>query len=210
MTERITVNTQSSIRIEAERIVYADPLKLESAPGDADLILVTHAHFDHFSPEDIKKAAKPGTVLVLPESMRADAKKAGITDIVTLSPGETREIRGVTVEAVAAYNIGKPMHPKKNGWLGYIVTLGGTRIYIAGDTDVTPETEAVRCDIAMVPVGGIYTMNAKESRCAGEQHPSRLCDPHALRLARGHEEGRQGLRRPAGCRHHGGMQAAIT
>ena len=163
MTDRITVNTQSSIRIEAERIVYADPLKLESAPGDADLILVTHAHFDHFSPEDIKKAAKPGTVLVLPESMRADAKKAGIADIVTLSPGETREIRGVTVEAVAAYNIGKPMHPKKNGWLGYIVTLGGTRIYIAGDTDVTPEAEAVRCDIAMVPVGGIYTMNAKEA-----------------------------------------------
>ena len=78
MTERITVNTQSSIRIEAERVVYADPLKLESAPGDADLILVTHAHFDHFSPEDIKKAAKPDTVLVLPESMRADAKKAGI------------------------------------------------------------------------------------------------------------------------------------
>ena len=65
------------------------------------------------------------------------------------------------VEAIAAYNIGKPMHPKKNGWLGYVVTLGGKRIYIAGDTDVTPDAEAVRCDIAMVPVGGIYTMNAK-------------------------------------------------
>jgi len=163
MTDRITVNTQSSIRIEAERVVYADPLKLESAPGDADIILITHAHFDHFSPEDIRKAAKPGTVLVLPESMRADAEKSGIADIVTLSPGETREILGVTVEAVAAYNIGKPMHPKKNGWLGYIVTLGGTRIYIAGDTDVTPEAEAVHCTVAMVPVGGIYTMNAKEA-----------------------------------------------
>ena len=163
MTEHITVNTQSSIRIEAERIVYADPLKLEGTPGDADIILITHAHFDHFSPEDIKKAAKPGTVVVLPESMRADAAKAGIADTVTLAPGETREILGVMVEAVPAYNLGKPMHPKKNGWLGYIVTLGGKRIYIAGDTDATPEAGAVVCDIAMVPVGGIYTMNAKEA-----------------------------------------------
>jgi len=165
MLDKITINTHSSIRIAADCILYFDPFKLETAVHDADVIFITHAHFDHFSPEDIEKAAKPGTVFVLPAGMEADARKAGIKEefIRALVPGQTAEVCGIAVEAVPSYNIGKPMHPKKNGWLGYIVTVNGERIYVAGDTDATPEGAAAECSIAMIPIGGTYTMNAKEA-----------------------------------------------
>ena len=165
MLDRITINTHSSIRIAAEKTVYIDPFKLDTAPHDADIIFVTHAHFDHFSPEDIEKIAAPATVCIMPESMYEEAKKAGIADenLILFQPGMTADIYGIPVEAVPSYNIGKPMHPKKNGWLGYILTIGGQRIYIGGDMDATPEAEKVKCDIAMLPIGGTYTMNAHEA-----------------------------------------------
>lgn len=163
MLEKITINTHSSIRIADE--IYIDPFKIESAAHNADIILVTHSHYDHFSPEDIEKVAKSDTILVIPESMKADAPKSGIKaeNIVTLTPGQCTSICGIPVEAVPSYNINKPMHPKKNGWLGYVVTVKDTRIYIGGDMDATPEGKSVKCDIAMIPIGGTYTMNAKEA-----------------------------------------------
>ncbi len=165
MTERITVNTHSSIRIAAEKIIYTDPFKLADEPHDADIILITHSHFDHFSPEDLRKAAKSDTVFVIPESMMTDALDAGLPEesLITLVPEQKTEICGIPVETVPSYNIGKPMHPKKNSWLGYVITADHTRIYIAGDMDAVPEAAAVKCDIAMVPIGGTYTMNAKEA-----------------------------------------------
>ncbi|MBQ9717237.1 MAG: MBL fold metallo-hydrolase [Clostridia bacterium] len=165
MLEKITINAHSSIRIAADRILCFDPFRLESAPHDADVIFITHAHFDHFSPEDIEKAAKSGTKFVIPAGMAEEIRKAGIMDedVLPLVPGQTAEICGIPVEAVPSYNIGKPMHPKANGWLGYIVTVNGERIYVAGDTDATPEGAAVNCSIAMIPIGGTYTMNAEEA-----------------------------------------------
>jgi len=162
MTERITINTHSSIRIEAEKTVYIDPFKLENAHHDGDIVFITHSHFDHFSPEDIEKAAKDDTVFVMPEGMKEDALNAGLAEerIITLVPGQKTDVCGISVEAVPSYNIGKPMHPKKNGWLGYVITAAGTRIYIGGDMDATPEAAEVKCDVAMVPIGGTYTMNA--------------------------------------------------
>ncbi|MBQ8188003.1 MAG: MBL fold metallo-hydrolase [Clostridia bacterium] len=181
MLGKITVNTHSSIRIAAEKIIYIDPFKLEVAPHDADIIFVTHAHFDHFSPEDIEKIAKPETVYVMPESMQKDAAKAGIADgnLVMLTPEQKTEICGIPVETVPSYNIGKPMHPKKNGWLGYILTVGTQRIYIGGDMDATPEAAAVQCDIAMLPIGGTYTMNAKEAAAlVNEMRPKTVIPTH--------------------------------
>ncbi|MBQ8369447.1 MAG: MBL fold metallo-hydrolase [Clostridia bacterium] len=181
MLGKITVNTHSSIRIAAEKIIYIDPFKLEGAPHDADIIFVTHAHFDHFSPEDIEKIAKPETVYVMPESMQKDAAKAGIADgnLVMLTPEQKTEICGIPVETVPSYNIGKPMHPKKNGWLGYILTVGTQRIYIGGDMDATPEAAAVQCDIAMLPIGGTYTMNAKEAAAlVNEMRPKTVIPTH--------------------------------
>jgi len=165
MLDRISINAHSSIRIDGESVIYFDPFKIDDVSHDADIIFITHTHFDHFSPEDIEKVTKATTLFVIPESMKKEAADAGIAEknIVTLIPGQVTEINGISIEAVPSYNIGKPMHSKKNGWLGYVVTVNSSRIYVAGDMDATPEGASVKCDIAMIPIGGTYTMNAGEA-----------------------------------------------
>ena len=138
---------------------------MKEEPKDADFILITHDHYDHFSPEDIRKAAGKGCVLVVPKKMQGKAREAEgvVSSIRTVEPGAAYEIEGLKVETVAAYNILKPFHPKSAGWVGYILELDGERIYIAGDTDATKEAQAVKCDVALVPIGGKFTMNAKKA-----------------------------------------------
>lgn len=129
---------------------------------DADIILITHSHFDHYSIEDIRKVMKSDTVIVCPQSMNETAE-LGI-EMKKVSPDEKFELQGINIKTVPAYNKMKPFHPKKNGWVGYIIdSPEHGRIYIAGDTDINEENKQVKCDIAMLPAGGIYTMNAKEA-----------------------------------------------
>lgn len=162
MTENITVFKQNHVMIvSGEKKIHIDPFQYECAPHDADLILITHDHFDHFSADDIRRVMRDDTVLIVPEPMRAKAEKIG--KYATVKPGKAYDIYGLQFETVPAYNIGKPFHPKSAGWVGYILKLDGKRIYIAGDTDATDEAKAVKCDIALVPVGGTYTMNAKQA-----------------------------------------------
>lgn len=165
VTEKIEVLTHSSIRITGERTVYIDPFKIKEETHDADLILITHDHYDHFSPEDIARVAKDGTRLAVPEKMEEQAAKIGFSGkkLIAVTPGMAREVDGILVEAVEAYNNLKPFHPKKKGWVGYILTIDGEKVYIAGDTDMTKENQQVKCDIAMVPIGGTYTMDAKKA-----------------------------------------------
>lgn len=166
MTENIALLTHSSIRIkDADLTIYIDPFKVEGDPKDGDLILITHDHFDHFSPEDIAKVAKADAVLVAPEKMAKKAQEAAdiVGEIKTVSPGGSYQIEGLKFETVPAYNMLKPFHPKKAGWVGYILEVDAKRVYIAGDTDATKEAEAVECDIAMIPVGGTYTMDARKA-----------------------------------------------
>ena len=168
---RITVNAHSSVRIEAgEKVVQVDPYLLETAPKDADLVFLTHDHFDHFSPEDVQKVWKPETVFVMPPST-AKAGEALLRghEILTVTPGEAGIAGGLAFEAVAAYNPGKPFHPRANGWVGYVLTVDGLRVYIAGDTDVTDEAAAVRCDVALLPIGGKYTMDPEQAAALGRQ-----------------------------------------
>ncbi len=163
MTDNITVFTHTSIRIRSkEKIIYIDPFKLKEEPHDADLIFITHDHYDHYSPEDIEKVCNPGTSIVVPEKMGSKVEKEGGYKgrIITVRPGTRDTIGGLEVEAVPAYNIMKAFHPKSAGFVGYILTIEGKRVYIAGDTDATKEAKAVRCDVALVPVGGTYTMDA--------------------------------------------------
>lgn len=148
----------ASFRIEDEIIVYIDPWRVQN-PVPADLVLITHGHHDHLSVEDIAKIGKPDTVYVV---ARPYAKELS-GDVRSMAVGDTLAVRGITIEAVASYNTNKPNHPKKAGNVGYILTIGGRRIYHAGDTDVIPEMADIRCDVALLPVGGKYTMDAQEA-----------------------------------------------
>ena len=162
--QQITVNTHSSVRIGGEKVIYVDPLNIEDEPHDADLILVTHPHFDHLSAKDIKKLMKDDTVIAAPRSIAKIVKLRTGREPSAVLPAQSLTLCGIPVETVAAYNRMKPAHLRGMGWVGYVLTLGETRIYITGDTDVTPETQAVKCDILMLPVsGGMYTMTAKQA-----------------------------------------------
>ena len=166
MTDRIEVFTHSSIRIKGNSTtIYVDPFKIREEFHDADYVFVTHQHYDHFSIEDILKVATADTILVVPESMVDDAMEIerSVKEIVTVRPGENKDIAGLSVEAVHAYNNIKPFHPKRAEWVGYVLTVDDKRIYIAGDTGLTKESREVKCDIAMVPIGGTYTMDAKKA-----------------------------------------------
>ncbi|MBQ0011419.1 MAG: MBL fold metallo-hydrolase [Clostridiales bacterium] len=169
MLDYITINDHSSIRIEAERILYFDPFRFNAdfQPHDADVIFVTHDHFDHYSPEDIAKILKDETQFVAPTStaaLIAEAFPQFASQIIAVKPGDTLQVAGIDVEVVAAYNPTKEQfHPKRENWVGYVVTAEGKRHYICGDMDVTEEGKNVKCDVLLLPVGGTYTMDAKEA-----------------------------------------------
>ncbi len=165
-TENIVVFTQNSIMIcHHLGVVYVDPFQMDIELHDAAFVLITHDHYDHFSPDDIAKVVSDKTILVVPERMADKVKKISgmVSKIVTVKPGVYREIDGLELETVPAYNILKPFHPKSAEWVGYILRVDGQRVYIAGDTDATKEAKAVKCDIALVPIGGTYTMDAKKA-----------------------------------------------
>ena len=166
MTENIRVFTQNSIRINGNgKTIYIDTFKMTEKPNDADYILITHDHFDHFSPEDIAKVSKSDTVLVVPANMADKAEQVAdiVGKIVTVKPNSSYNIDGLEIETIPAYNRLKPFHPKGAGWVGYILNVDGKRIYVAGDTDATKEAGKVQCDIALIPIGGTYTMDAKQA-----------------------------------------------
>jgi L-ascorbate metabolism protein UlaG (beta-lactamase superfamily) len=170
MVENIAWLGHDSFRIEGSRTVYVDPWKLAGGAPPADVILVTHDHFDHLSKDDIAKLTKPGTVVVGPREVTAQVKG----ETRTIAAGETIEVGGVTVSAVPAYNTnkfrepGRVFHPQADGKVGYIVELDGRRVYHAGDTDVIPEMSEVDVDIALIPVSGTYVMTADEAAQACE------------------------------------------
>lgn len=161
--EGITWLGHAAFRVaRAGRVVYIDPWRIAGAPGDADLVLITHPHFDHLSPPDIAKVSRAGTVIVGPPDCLADLPG----DRRPVAPGDRLEVGGVTVEAVPAYNTTTAFHPKGNRWVGYVVTLGKTRIYHAGDTDVIPEMQGLGVEVALLPVSGTYVMTAEQAAAA--------------------------------------------
>ena len=152
----------ASFRLSAEgKVVYVDPYEIEGAPHDATAVLCTHDHHDHCSPDDVEKVAGEACVILAPEGCRAKVEDLGA--FVAVEPGGEYDAGGLPVETVPAYNIGKAFHPKSAGGVGYIVTVGGERVYHAGDTDLVPEMEGLAPNVALLPVGGTYTMNAEEA-----------------------------------------------
>jgi L-ascorbate metabolism protein UlaG (beta-lactamase superfamily) len=158
MLEKIFWLGHSTIRIDTEPIVYIDPWKV-TKPKKAGLVLVSHCHFDHLSPEDVKKVSGPDTVILAPPDCLGDLP-AGARAI---KPGDRVELGAIIVEAVPSYNTNKDYHPRTSGWVGFIITAEGRRIYYPGDTDVIPEMEGIKVDIVVIPVGGTYTMTAAEA-----------------------------------------------
>ena len=156
----IEINCHSSIKISEGKIIYIDPFKIEKELHDADIILITHDHYDHYSPEDIEKVITEETIIVAPKTVKALSK---MPKVVLVEPNQVYEVKGIKIETIDSYNINKQFHPKRNEWVGYIIEIDGTRYYIAGDTDITPENRQVKCDVALVPVGGTYTMTYEEA-----------------------------------------------
>ena len=165
MLNNIEVLYHSSIRINKEKTIYIDPFKIDRNYNDADIIFVTHDHYDHYSEEDIDKVINENTVIVIPEELLTKVLKKGINKeaIVTVEPNKKYMVQGIKFETIPAYNINKTFHPKENDWVGYVIELNDIRYYIAGDTDITEENKRVKCDVAFVPVGGTYTMDFKEA-----------------------------------------------
>ena len=165
MLENIEVLYHSSIKICKEKIIYIDPYKIDKNYNDADIIFITHDHYDHYSEEDINKVKKLQTVIIAPKQLLNKLLKNGFNQdyIITVNPNEENMVEGIKFKTLPAYNINKQFHPKENGWLGYIIEIEGVRYYIAGDTDITEENKKVKCDVAFVPVGGTYTMDYKEA-----------------------------------------------
>ena len=166
MLENIHWLGHDTFRLDGSETVYIDPWKLPPGQPRADVVLVTHEHFDHLSLPDIAAIATPATVVVGPASVTGQVRGF---ETVTVAAGDTVEVRGVQVRAVPAYNVdkfrspGQPYHPREDGYVGYVVALDGVRYYHAGDTDAIPEMREVHTDVAMLPVGGTFTMTCDEA-----------------------------------------------
>ena len=155
---------QSTIRIESDsKVIYVDPVWLDGAPKDADIVFVTHTHGDHFSMQDVKNVMKKDATLVITADGKDAAKKEGIAKIITVVPNKDYTAAGIKFKAVPAYNKDKPFHPKSNNWVGYIISINNANYYFAGDTDILPEMKSFKADVAFLPVGGTYTMNSQEA-----------------------------------------------
>ena len=167
MIEKIEVIAQNAIRIKkGNKVIYFDPFKLENENKyDADYIFITHSHFDHFSPEDILKIKKDDSKIIAPKDLKFEIEKIGLDEknVLLVIPNNEYKIEDLEFSTVPAYNINKNFHKRENNWVGFIVNIDNEKIYVAGDTDNTEEARNVKCDIACVPVGGIYTMNYEEA-----------------------------------------------
>jgi L-ascorbate metabolism protein UlaG (beta-lactamase superfamily) len=155
-------------------VIYIDPWKLKDTPHDATLVLVSHSHYDHYSAEDIAKVSGMTTKFIAAEDVIQKQGKGQ-----TLKPGQSIDINGVKITGIPAYNHTKQFHPKSNNWLGFVIEIAGKRIYYAGDTDLTDEMKALKnIDLALLPAGGKYTMDAAEAAEATRQFKPKQAIPY--------------------------------
>jgi len=171
-----------TFRIQGSKVIYTDPFKVTKA-DEADIVLVSHEHFDHLSLEDLQKVTSPRTTIVASVSCKSGLKKVKAKETKFLVPGGKLSIGKVEIEAVPAYNVnkfrapGQVFHPKEDEKLGFVFLMDGTRVYFAGDTDLVPEMKSIQCDIALLPVSGTYVMTAEEAAQAAEVIKPKIAVP---------------------------------
>lgn len=169
----IELIAQNAIKINTEngKVIYFDPFKIIKESNDADIIFITHAHYDHFSPEDIAKIKNDNTKIVVTKDLFEKAIQCGFSEnnILIVLPNSEYEFVGLKFKTIPAYNTNKEFHKREYDWVSYIVEIDNDAVYVAGDTDITNEALNVKCDIALVPVGGTYTMTAEEAAKLIEQ-----------------------------------------
>lgn len=162
----IEILCHSSIKVESQgKIIYSDPFKIKENKKDADVIIITHSHYDHFSEEDILKVKNEKTKILITNDLLEKTLQLGFNkdNIIIVMPNNEYKVLDLEINTIPAYNENKRFHPKQNDWVGYILNIENQKVYIAGDTDITEENKKVECDIALVPVGGTYTMNYEEA-----------------------------------------------
>ncbi len=169
--ERLVWLGHAGIAVDFPPLVVIDPYEIRGASRKADVILVTHSHYDHCDPDSIRALAGPATVCIGPADCAGKLPKGALA----IRPGQKLAAAGV--EVVPAYNTDKKFHPKGNGWVGYIVRHGGESLYHAGDTDLIPEMDSIRCDVACLPVGGTFTMTAAEAAEAVKRIKPKIAVP---------------------------------
>jgi L-ascorbate metabolism protein UlaG (beta-lactamase superfamily) len=164
------------------KTIYIDPYQLSKAQqnkNDADIVLISHNHFDHLSMDDLKQVIGKKTSIVAAKECVDQLKGAGAAEVKGMSPGDRLSVQGMAVEAIAAYNTNKKFHPKADGKVGFVITINNTRVYHTGDTDDTPELGTTNPDVALVPVSGTYVMTAEEAANAVNEKmkPKKLVIP---------------------------------
>lgn len=166
MLKNIKCLGHSTIKFEYDnKVIYIDPYNIKENCKCADIIFITHNHYDHFSKEDIKRIRKEKTKIVLTADIYAQVLELGFKkkNIIIVVPDENYEVDNIKFSTVVSYNINKEFHPRKNNWVGYIININNKKYYIAGDTDLTEQTKQVKCDVAFLPIGGTYTMTYDEA-----------------------------------------------
>ena len=173
MVENLFWLGHASFRIVGQKVIYIDPWQIKKGSQSADIILITHDHYDHCSLEDVKKIQAKDTVIVTIEECKNKLRG----EIIVAKINEKFTVQGVEIETIPAYNLNKPFHPKTKGYLGFLVKLNNKFYYHAGDTDAIPEMEKIKCDIALLPVSGTYVMTAEEAAKAAEKISPKIAIP---------------------------------
>jgi len=174
----------ASFRLDGPPTVYFDPTSTGDEVIPADVILISHEHSDHYAPATLRQISTAQTVILTNERVAAELAGAQVEgELRVMRAGDKETLGEIQVEAVPAYNLTKSFHPREAGGLGFVVTWGGERLYFAGDTDHIPEMAEIECDVALLPIGGHYTMDVEEAAQAAAAIAPRVAVPMHERSA---------------------------
>lgn len=163
--ENVNLFKHNSIKIINNNLnIYIDPFRIDVVSNDADIIFITHSHYDHFSIDDIMNIKKDTTKIVSTKDTYNEIKNYfKDEDIIIVEPNKSYNILGINFSTVRAYNVNKEYHPIENDWVGYILNIDEKKYYIMGDTDVNEDNSNIECDVLFIPIGGKFTMDYKEA-----------------------------------------------